>query len=119
MEHADRQYIDKLPIWYLKSRNTILYVLGIIEVLLAFRFIFRILGANPVSAFVSFIYTLSGILTAPFTGIFQPYSSQGLSSRSIFEPSIIVALLVYAIIAWGIIKLIKIKALHDEDTGGA
>jgi hypothetical protein len=104
----------KYPLWYYKTRNSILYVLGIIEVLLAFRFILKLLGANIASGFVSFIYTLSGVFIAPFTGIFRSYTSQGLVSRSIFEPSAIVALIVYAIVAWGIIKLVKIKALNEE-----
>jgi hypothetical protein len=106
--------VHKFPLWYYKTRNAIFYILGFIEVLLAFRFVFKLLGANPASGFVRFIYTLSGILTAPFSGIFSSYTSQGLVYRSIFEPSVIVALIVYAIAAWGIVKLIKIKVLREE-----
>jgi len=41
----------------------IYYILGIIEVLLTFRFIFKLLGANPNSGFVSLIYSISQVFT--------------------------------------------------------
>ena len=106
-------YYDHLPLWYIKSRNATYYVLGVIEVLLAFRFLFKLLGANQASGFVSFIYTITGILAAPFKGIFSSFVSDGLSARSVFEPSVIIAFIVYAIIAWGFVKLIRLKAFRD------
>ena len=36
----------------------IYFFFGVIEVLLLFRFIFKLTGANPISGFVSFIYSL-------------------------------------------------------------
>lgn len=102
-----------LPLWYIKSRNAIYYILGVIEVLLAFRFLFKLLGANQASGFVSFIYSLTGIFVAPFTGIFSPFVTEGLSVRSVFEPSVIIAFIVYAIIAWGLVMLIRLKASRD------
>ncbi len=101
------------PIWYIKTRNIIYYVLGVIEVLLAFRFLFKLLGANQASGFVAFIYTLTGILTAPFKGIFSSFVTQGLSARSVFEPSVIIAFIVYALAAWGLVRLIGIKASRE------
>lgn len=104
---------DRISLWYIKSRNAIYYVLGVIEVLLAFRFFFKLLGANQASGFVSFIYSITGILSAPFKGIFSPYVTNGLSARSVFEPSVIIAFIVYAIAAWGLVKLIRLKAARD------
>ena len=102
-----------IPLWYIKSRNAIYYVLGVIEVLLAFRFLFKLLGANQASGFVSFIYTITGILSAPFKGIFSSFVTDGLSARSVFEPSVIIAFIVYAIIAWGLVRLLRLKAARD------
>ncbi|MDP4093196.1 MAG: YggT family protein [Bacillota bacterium] len=101
------------PLWYIRSRHAISYVLGIIEVLLAFRFLFRLLGANPGSGFVSFLYNITGIFTAPFKGIFNSYTTQGLSAASVFEPGTIIGMAVYAIIAWGLVNLLKIKISRD------
>ncbi len=86
------------------------FITGLIEVLLAFRFIFRIMGANPASGFVRVIYSLSQIVVMPFEGIFRRTATEGLEVSSIFEPATLVAMLVYAIAAWGIMHLIAIAA---------
>ena len=85
--------------------NGIWLVLGIVEVLLAFRFVLKLLGANPNSGFVNFVYSISGPLNAPFRGIFTTPTTQGNITTSVFETSTVVAIIVYAIIAWGIVKL--------------
>jgi len=89
--------------------NIVWYILGIIEILLAFRFVLKLLGANPNSGFVDFIYSVSGVLTAPFDNIFNAASATSGDIHSVFEPSILVAAAVYALIAWGIVKLININ----------
>ncbi|MDH7566294.1 MAG: YggT family protein [Clostridiales bacterium] len=101
------------PLWYIKSRNAIYYVLGVMEVMLAFRFIFKLLGANPNSGFVAFLYSITGIFAAPFSGIFNSFATNGLAVRSVFEPAVIIAMIVYAIIAWGLVNLIRLKVLRD------
>jgi hypothetical protein len=102
--------IYKMPLWYLNTRHVIYYILGIIEVLLAFRFIFKFLGANPQNGFVSFLYSAASIFSAPFSGIFDSFVSPGLSAKSVFEPGTIIAAIVYAILAWGLVGIIKLKA---------
>ncbi len=89
--------------------NIVWYILGVIEVLLAFRFVLKLLGANPNSGFVDFIYSVSGILTAPFDSIFGVTETKSGDIESVFEPSILVAMAVYALIAWGIVKLINVN----------
>ncbi len=78
------------------------FILGVLEVILALRFIFRLLGANGYNGFINFLYGLSHIFVAPFNGIFN---DQALGTRSVFEISTIIAMLVYALIAWGIVSL--------------
>jgi len=85
------------------------YILGVIEVLLAFRLIFKLLGANPQSSFVSAIYTVSQAFLIPFNGIFRSAVTKGIEAQSVLEPTTIIAMIVYAIIAWGIVKLIEIS----------
>lgn len=94
------------------SHRIVYYILGVIEVLLAFRLVFKLLGASPKSGFVSGIYSVSNIFLSPFTGIFRTASSQGVETQAILEPATIVAMIVYAVIAWGIVKLIDITATH-------
>ena len=90
-------------------QNGVWYVLGFIEILIGFRFILKLLGANPASGFVDFIYSITGLLTAPFDSIFGVAKAEAGSVDSVFEPSILVAAAVYAVIAWGIVKLITIN----------
>lgn len=93
----------------LKARQIVYYILGVLEVLFAFRLVFKILGANPQSPFVSFIYTVSQAFLAPFSGIFRSAVTKGLEAQSVLEPMTIIAMIVYAIVAWGIVKLIEIS----------
>ena len=93
----------------LKAKNIVYYILGVLEVLFAFRLVFKLLGANPQSPFVSFIYSVSQAFLIPFTGIFRSAVTKGIEAQSILEPTTIIAMIVYAIIAWGIVKLIEIS----------
>src|SRR4051812_38890275 len=64
--------------------NIIWYILGIVEVLLAFRFVMKLLGANPNSGFVDFIYSVTSVLTAPFDNIFGVATARAGTVRSVF-----------------------------------
>src|SRR5665647_2457304 len=84
------------------------YILGLLEVLLGFRLVFKLLGANPGSGFVSFIYSISEVFLVPFNAIFRSASTRGIETEALLEPSTIIAMAVYALIAWGIVKLMAI-----------
>jgi hypothetical protein len=97
------------------AKRVVYYILGALEVLLAFRLVFKLLGANPGSGFVSFIYSVSQVFLAPFTAIFRSASTQGIETKAVLEPSTIIGMIVYALIAWGIVKLIIIMRGNNED----
>jgi hypothetical protein len=84
------------------------FLFGVLEILLAFRLILKLMGASLSSAFVGSIYGLSGIFIAPFEGIFRRGFTQGIETTSVLEPATLVAIIVYAVIAWGIVKLVRI-----------
>lgn len=90
------------------ARNIIYFIFGILEILLGFRFVLKLLGANPASDFVSFIYAVTAPFVAPFTGIFRRGVTEGIETTSVLEPATIVAMIVYALVAWGIVKLVGI-----------
>jgi uncharacterized protein YggT (Ycf19 family) len=62
------------------------------------------LGANPSAGFAEFIYGVTAPLVAPFVGLFGNPAYQG----SVLELSSIVALIVYALLAWLIGRLVWI-----------
>lgn len=100
---------------YLKLKKIVYYILGVLEVLLVFRLILKLLGANPSSSFVSIIYTVSRILLAPFSGIFRTAVTEGLETQSVLEPANIIAMIVYALIAYGIVRLFKLYTMPKHD----
>lgn len=85
-----------------RGTQIVWYILGIIEVLLAFRFVLKLLGANAAAGFTSFIYNITYIFAAPFLSVFR---STRVVEGSVFEWTTLLAMLVYWMIAVGIIKL--------------
>lgn len=82
------------------------YIAGVIITLLALRFIFVLLGANQGNGFVHFIYSLSYPFAVPFFGIFGYSIHYGVSR---FELSTLVAIAIYALVAWGLARLVTIR----------
>ena len=80
------------------------FIVGVIDILIAARFLGKLFGASAQSAFVNFIYQVSAPLVAPFQGIFGNGGSTGNS----FETADLVAIVVYAVIGWGLVMLIRI-----------
>lgn len=81
------------------------YILGLLEVLLAFRFILKLLAANPSAGFSNAVYNISHPFTAPFLTVFHMTQVEG----SVFEWTTLLAMLVYLLIAWGIVKLFSMS----------
>lgn len=86
----------------------IYFFFGALEVLLAFRLVLKLLGASIGSTFVGLIYGVTGVFVLPFEGIFRRGFTQGIETTSVLEPSTVVAIIVYALLAWGIVKLTRI-----------
>ena len=84
-----------------RGTQIVWYVLGVIEILLAFRFVLKLLGANPAAGFTSFIYGLSKVFAAPFLNVFRITNVSG----SIFEWTTILSMVVYWMVALGIIRI--------------
>lgn len=84
-----------------RGTQIVWYILGLIEILLAFRFVLKLLGANSGAGFTSFIYSVTHIFAAPFLNVFRITEVAG----SVFEWTTLLAMLVYWVIAFGVIKL--------------
>ncbi len=109
-EHPQKVFEKKKIIF--RSYQIIWYILGIIEFLLVFRFILKMIGANPLSGFTDLIYTLSNPLALPFTGVVAPM----VSGVSVFEWSTMIAGIVYLLLAYGIVQLFQfIKPVTPDE----
>ena len=87
------------------AQRIIYYIGGVILVILAVRFVLLLLGASQASGFVNFIYSLSHVFVAPFSGIFK----RPTYGTSTFDSATIVAMIVYAILTVGIAKLVTLN----------
>jgi hypothetical protein len=83
----------------------IYFVLGVVEVILGLSFLFRLLAASESSGFVRFLYDLTYPLAHPFAGIF---TDPTLGTSSVFEVSTLVAMLMYALLGWGLVALVQV-----------
>jgi hypothetical protein len=72
-------------------------------VILTLGFFLLVLGANPDAAFAEWTYRSLDKVMAPFRGLFEPVD---LSGRSVLDPSIIFAMVVYAILGMALRALI-------------
>jgi urea transporter len=79
---------------------------GILEILLGLRFVLQLIGANPTSGFATFIYGITGVFVAPFTGLIRTPTSAGMT----FEVTTFIAMAVYALLFWVVVRVIGVVA---------
>jgi len=85
-----------------KATQWIWLVLGVVEVLIGLRIVLKLIAANPENPFAAFIYNVSSIFLVPFAGLVGTPAAGNM----VLELSSIIALLVYALLAWGIERII-------------
>lgn len=88
-----------------KGEKIVYLIYGIIAGLLGIRFVLSLLGANSSNAFADLIYSLTGPLVAPFRGLFNIDTTYGVAR---FDIESIVAIVVYGLIAWVIVKILDL-----------
>lgn len=81
-------------------------ILAFLEILLAFRFMLRLISANSDSGFAMLIYGITGVFVAPFNGLIATPMFGGAS----LEVTTLIAMAVYALIFWGIAHIIRMVA---------
>lgn len=87
-----------------RLEQAIYLVFGIVESLIAIRFVLKLLGAGPEAGFSQFIYGITAPLIAPFIGLFGMPQASG----SILELHSVAALVVYALVGLLIVKLARL-----------
>lgn len=101
IDSPQKTYETKKAIF--RSYQVIWYIVGVIEVLLAFRVVLKLLGANTYSGFTNFIYTLSNPFALPFAGILGTTTS----SEMVLEWSTLIAMAVYVVLAYGLCEFLQ------------
>jgi hypothetical protein len=97
------------PVGY-RTIQAVWFVAGVINVILALDFVFRLASANNVG-FAHLIYAIGRGLAAPFDGIFNNVVTDG---QYVVKWSDLLAIAVYSLIAWGIAKLVRISSSRNS-----
>jgi uncharacterized protein YggT (Ycf19 family) len=92
-----------------RAMDLIYLVFGVIDGLLLIRLVLKLLGANTTAAFTQWIYNVTGVFLAPFHNLLPTIGN----NQSLLEMSVIVAILVYALIAWVLARLMAIIFFRD------
>ncbi|OLC24198.1 MAG: hypothetical protein AUG06_08775 [Actinobacteria bacterium 13_1_20CM_2_65_11] len=87
-----------------RAMEIIYLVFGIIDGLLLIRLFLKLLGANPHAGFASFTYGVTDFFLAPFRGLLPTY----VSGQSVFELSLVFAILIYSLIALALVRLVAV-----------
>lgn len=101
IDSPQKTYETKKAIF--RSYQVIWYIVGVIEVLLAFRVVLKLLGANTYSGFTNFVYTLSNPFALPFAGILGTTTN----SEMVLEWSTLIAMAVYVVLAYGLCEFLQ------------
>ena len=96
-----------------KATQWIWLILGVLEVLIGLRVVLKLIAANPESPFAAFIYNASAIFLFPFAALVGTPASGGM----VLEISSIIAMLVYALLAWGIERIIWVSFYRPRGSG--
>lgn len=103
-------YVEPDATNYQTVEYLIYFLFGALEILLAFRLVLKLTGASLASDFVNFIYNFSGIFVSAFEGIFRTGVAKGVETTAVFEPATLIAMLVYSVVAIGIVKLVRVAS---------
>ena len=83
-------------------------IAGIIDTLLVIRVVLKLLAANPTAGFTTLIYGVTNPFVALFEGVFPNVQSQG----NVLDLAALLAIVIYGLLAWGIVRGIEILQRH-------
>ena len=83
-----------------KGTQIVWFLLWLVEILLVFRFVFKLMGANSGAGFTNLIYAITWPFVVPFLSVFPI----GATQDNVFDWTTLLAMAVYWIIALAIIK---------------
>ncbi|HEY1012512.1 MAG TPA: hypothetical protein VGE07_07370 [Herpetosiphonaceae bacterium] len=84
-----------------RLRQVVYFIASALSILILLRFALMALGANMASGFGALVAALSAPFVLPFQSLFGVPASGG----SVFEVGDLVAVAVYFLIAWGVVKI--------------
>lgn len=99
---TQREPDQERRVFTFKATQLVWLFLGILEALLALRFVLKLIAANPESPIAVFIYGLTGLFLIPYEGLTITPQLGGME----LELSTLIAMAIYALIFWAIERLV-------------
>jgi len=93
--------------------NALFFLSGMLEMILALRFVLRLLGASQ-SSVTQFPSNLGHMLVATLNGIFH---DQALGVHNVFELSPLIAILLLALLTWGLSVVDRVVVFTPSGRG--
>lgn len=100
--------------------NLIWLFFVILEALIGFRIVFKLIAANPNNPLANLVYTITDLLLWPFSGLTVTPSMQDI----VLDIPAIIAMFVYALLGWVLVKLVwlffywpasrKVRIIHND-----
>jgi len=84
----------------------------VLEVTLAIRFVFMLIGADPTNIFAEFIYALTGIILFPFSNIVH---NPSFRTNEAFEITTLIGMAIYWLIFWLLISFFRILVSEPKE----
>ena len=95
-----------------RAVQVIWLLFGFLEALIGIRIVLKLIGANPAAFFSQAIYGITDVFLWPFAGL---TSNPGVGTFQL-EITSIIGLIVYALITWGLTRLIWILFYRPDTT---
>lgn len=102
--YVQHQHVHRGTEAFYRGTQVVWYLLYTVEALLLFRFALKLFAANNAASFTQFIYSISYPFITPFLYVL-PSARVGDSA---IEWGTLLAMLVYWVVAWGIVRLLVI-----------
>lgn len=99
---VQREPERELRIFTFKATQLVWLLFGILETLIGLRILLKLIAANPNSPIAALIYAFTDLFLFPFAGLTVTPAAGGM----VLEISSIFAMLIYALIAWAIERVI-------------
>jgi hypothetical protein len=87
-----------------KATQMIWLLLGILEAVIALRFVFKLIGVNPANSFATLLYNVTDFFVAPFASLTGAPSAGGM----VLEISSILAMIVYLLVFWALERIVYV-----------
>ncbi len=102
VQTTQREPGKQRQVFTFKATQVIWLLLGLLEALLALRFVLKLIGANPASPIAVLLYGFTNLFLFPFEGLVGTPATGGM----VLEVTTLIAMLVYGLIAWGVERII-------------